>query len=125
MEDSNIDRGWSGDWHAAINDLESADRSTAGTTQEPTTSRRKRAPVACRRYYIPEIANVEVCLIDHVSRCRRLRSKCIHENATPPCALCKSAGDVEAKAWCVIAPQIIYKLLRTVPLLMHELQRIC
>ncbi|RDW60578.1 hypothetical protein BP6252_11961 [Coleophoma cylindrospora] len=47
----------------------------------PPAPRRKRAPVACRR-------------------CRRLRSKCVHESSVPPCELCKSAGEVIA-ASCV------------------------
>ncbi|ROT40913.1 hypothetical protein SODALDRAFT_343122 [Sodiomyces alkalinus F11] len=34
---------------------------------------RRRAPIACRR-------------------CRRLRSKCIHEKASPPCKACEEAG---------------------------------
>ena len=40
----------------------------------------RRAPVACRR-------------------CRRLRSKCIHNNAKPPCAPCQEAG-TQAAAEC-------------------------
>ncbi|RDW91689.1 hypothetical protein BP5796_02854 [Coleophoma crateriformis] len=47
----------------------------------PPAPRRKRAPVACRR-------------------CRRLRSKCVHESSVPPCELCKSAGEATA-ASCV------------------------
>ncbi|ODA83206.2 hypothetical protein RJ55_01717 [Drechmeria coniospora] len=39
---------------------------------------KRRAPIACRR-------------------CRRMRSKCVHDNATPPCKSCNDAG-LPAKA---------------------------
>ncbi|KAL1706778.1 hypothetical protein EV121DRAFT_289163 [Schizophyllum commune] len=51
--------------------------STSGTSARPPPVKLKRGSVACKR-------------------CRRLRSKCVHENATPPCVSCRDAGPAEA-----------------------------
>ncbi|KYK57950.1 hypothetical protein DCS_04963 [Drechmeria coniospora] len=55
---------------------------------------KRRAPIACRR-------------------CRRMRSKCVHDNATPPCKSCNDAG-LPAKAWYVLpCPSCSYLLPST------------
>ncbi|KAH8169887.1 fungal specific transcription factor domain-containing protein [Sarocladium implicatum] len=51
-------------------------RNPSGDTPVPPVKRR--GTVACRR-------------------CRRLRSKCIHESSSPPCEACRLAGDKAAK----------------------------
>ncbi|KAH8653222.1 hypothetical protein BGZ60DRAFT_460984 [Tricladium varicosporioides] len=60
---------WETDWHQM-----------SEGSQEPVgiTPHTRRAPIACRR-------------------CRRLRTKCIHENADPPCQSCKNSGQAVAE----------------------------
>ncbi|KAI5824388.1 hypothetical protein K523DRAFT_122477 [Schizophyllum commune Tattone D] len=58
-------------------DRPSLSPSTSGTSARPPPVKLKRGSVACKR-------------------CRRLRSKCVHENATPPCVSCRDAGAAEA-----------------------------
>ncbi|RDW80196.1 hypothetical protein BP6252_04834 [Coleophoma cylindrospora] len=51
--------------------------SSNGSTTKGNPIKLKRAPVACKR-------------------CRRLRGKCVHESANPPCDACRLAGPDEA-----------------------------
>ncbi|KAF3347185.1 hypothetical protein VdG2_04927 [Verticillium dahliae VDG2] len=60
-----------GERNGSVDDsLKHGTDSSASAAKAPV---KRRAPIACRR-------------------CRRMRSKCIHEKASPPCNACKEAG---------------------------------
>lgn len=72
---------------------------------------KRRAPIACRRY-VPIVPRAHCELPPLIAailtvfakcRCRRMRSKCLHDKAKPPCQACSEAG-LGPEAWYNFPP---------------------
>lgn len=74
---------------------------------------KRRSPIACRRWVnatntralprpspAPCAAILTLALLPPFCRCRRMRSKCLHDKAKPPCVACREAG-LSAADWYV------------------------
>ena len=62
---------------------------------------KRRSAIACRRFVPPLICERESQRPLNISlRCRRMRTKCLHEKGKPPCYACNEAG-IPASEWYV------------------------
>lgn len=85
-----------------VGDVGDVGATSGGAGDGPSLAIKRRAPIACRRLVYDGVAcRLPDLIADKwvwLFRCRRMRSKCVHDKAQPPCKACEEAG-LGAEDW--------------------------